>query len=50
MFLRQNELFVQVLTILHKVFKRIRKDKERDIAAGDLDIQWTELTHTMLVC
>ena len=42
--LRPNKIFVEVLTILHRKFKRIGKYKVKYRAAGDLDRQQTERT------
>ena len=41
---RQNALFLEELTIMQKIYKRIRKDKEKYCATGDSDRQWTERT------
>ena len=42
---RKNALFVEVLTILQEnSFKRIRKDKEKALAADYLEKRWTEQT------
>ena len=48
---RKNAVFVEVLTILQIFFKRIRKDKEKSHAAGDLEKRSTErTTHKCLRC